>query len=200
MICVVVDAPKWNAFACSHGSGISVWVGSLLWHEANKLLYELMRFNGGANLVLELQEPSSFDHNLCQNGVSTASRPMRALRILMPLGMMIDIMEQANMSLFTNSGGAVECEVSDLRCPDRQLWHLNRGRPTEIVLRGVCSMEHCKTVEFPLNYEQATIRYSFSTPPKRGMLVQEWLKLCEQYVKLWMELLIAENRRQMQAT
>ena len=75
-----------------------------------------------------------------------------------------------------------------------------KGRPTQILLRDICSMVHCTTVEPPLNYEQVMLRYSFSTPPKRAMTVQEWLKLCEQYVKLWIELLIAEKRRQMHAT
>ena len=60
-------------------------------------------------------------------------------------------------------------------------------------------MAHCKTVELPLNYEQVMMRYSLSTPPRRAMAVQEWLKLCEQYVKLWIELLVAEKRRQMHA-
>ena len=119
--CVVASMLLNRMHFSDHCFGIYVWVGVLLWREANKLLDELMRFNGGANLVLELQEPSSFDHKLWQNGVNTASGSMRALRILMPLGMMIDIVEQASMSLFTNAGGAVECDVSDLRHPDHPL-------------------------------------------------------------------------------
>ena len=110
-LCVVVSTVLNRMHLHAHCFGIYVWVGVLLLREAIQLLDKLMHFNGRVNLVTELPELSSFDHTSWQACVNAASGPMRVLRVLMPLGMMIDIMEHANMSLFTNAGGAVECEV-----------------------------------------------------------------------------------------
>ena len=46
-MCCSVDAPTWNAFVCSDGVGIYLWVGVLLWREAKQLLGELMHYRGG---------------------------------------------------------------------------------------------------------------------------------------------------------
>ena len=62
---------------------------------------------------------------------------------------------------------------------------------------------HCKSVELPLNYHQRMIRYTFRTPPKTGgeggekLEPAEWLQKCNRYIKQWMDLIIAEKKRQL---
>ncbi len=67
-------------------------------------------------------------------------------------------------------------------------------------LRDVDRMVHCKTLELPLNYEEHMLRYQFRTLPKprRGDNTrQEWLDRSRAYLAAWVELMIAEKRRQM---
>ena len=61
---------------------------------------------------------------------------------------------------------------------------------------------HCKSVELPLNYHQRMIRYTFRVPPKvgeRGETLKhaEWLNKCSRYIQKWMDLIIAEKKRQL---
>ena len=101
------------------------------------------------------------------------------------------------MQSFVEMAGAVECQVDELRCPQQRVWFLKqvpeRIRVVDIDHRYV----HCKVVELPLNYHQVMVRYQFRTPPKGGRSREEGRDRCRVYVKLWIELLVAEKRRQM---
>ena len=91
------------------------------------------------------------------------------------------------------------CQVDQLRAPDCPVYFL-KGRLSEMQLENVQSNVHCKTLELPLNFHQVMVRYQFRTPGKeRGMRRGEWLKKCSRYIKQWIELIIAEKGRQMQA-
>ena len=104
------------------------------------------------------------------------------------------------MQSFVEMAGAVECRVDELRCPQQRVWFLKQDpeqiRVVDIDQRYV----HCKVVELPLNYHQVMVRYQFRTPPKGDRSREEWRDRCRAYVKLWIELLVAEKRRQMHAS
>ena len=51
-----------------------------------------------------------------------------------------------------------------------------------------------------MNYNQFMVRYQFRTPPKGGLTNERWFDRCSTYLKMWIELLIAEKRRQMHAS
>ena len=57
-------------------------------------------------------------HALWEKGVNSAGGSMRLLRILMPVGMALDILEHADMSVFVDAAGAVECPLDQLQAPD----------------------------------------------------------------------------------
>ena len=42
----------------------------------------------------------------------------------MPLGMAIDILENADLNMFVNMGGAVQCKIDELRLPDQPVWFI----------------------------------------------------------------------------
>ena len=58
----------------------------------------------------------------------------------------------------------------------------------------------CKVVELPLNYHRVRVRYQLRTPPKGGLTKEKWFGRCSTYLKMWIELVIAEKRRQMHAS
>ena len=159
----------------------------------------MKNFEGGSNLVNVLPEPPR-GHNAWTNGTNTASGSLRALRILMPLGMAIDILEHADMAVFTNSGG-VQCLRGQLQFPNTPVWFLQAEKMRIMQVSKVnTEVVHCKVVELPLNYHQVMVRYQFRTPPKGGLTNEKWFDRCSTYLKMWIELLIAEKRRQMHAT
>ena len=80
-------------------------------------------FGGGSNLVNVLPEPGR-GHSAWKNGTNTASGSLRALRILMPLGMAIDILEHADLNKFVSMGGVVHCKRDQLRMPDHPVWFI----------------------------------------------------------------------------
>ena len=60
---------------------------------------------------------------------------------------------------------------------------------------------HCNTLELALNYHEVMIRYQFRTPKKDlGIARQALLEKCRRYVNMWIELILADKRRQMHAS
>ena len=179
------------------------------------MMGELDTFEGGSGLVLTIPEPKSFTHDAWVKGVNSASGSLRSMRIVMPLGMALEILQKCNLNIFTTQAGAVECWPHEVQSPEQEVCFLNRKTlngelccsPMKVtdVQREVPEGErkiHCKSVELPLNYHQRMIRYTFRTPPKTGergetLEPAEWLQKCNRYIKQWMDLIIAEKKRQM---
>ena len=132
----------------------------------------------------------------------------------MPLGMALDILQHVDLHIFTTQAGAVECWPHELQYPEQEVCFLQNRTMNEVaagtmqvtgVQREVPEDErkiHCKSVELPLNYHQRMIRYAFRVPPKVGehgetLEHSEWLKKCSRYIKKWMDLIIAEKKRQL---
>ena len=100
--------------------------------------------------------------------------------------------------MFVNMGGAVQCKRGELRLPDQPVWFIKTELMRELRVSDVNpEVVHCKVVELPLNYHQVMVRYQFRTPPKGGLTNEKWFDRCSSYLKAWMELLIAEKRRQL---
>ena len=119
----------------------------------------------------------------------------------MPLGMAIDILERADLNMFVNMGGAMQCKRGELRLPDQPVWFIKTESMKDICVSNVNpEAVHCKVVELPLNYHQVMVRYQFHTPPKGGLTNEKWLDYCSTYLNMWIDLLIAEKRRQMHAS
>ena len=151
-------------------------------------------------MVSIFEPPSAMDAIQWTKGINSSSGGKRALRIVMPLGMAIDVIERANMDSFVRKAGAVECRVDELRWPDEPVWFLKQV-PEQTRVKSICPMYvQCKVVELSLNFHQVMLRYQFRTPPKRGRSNEAWRDCCHAYVKQWIELLIAEKRRQMHAS
>ena len=74
-------------------------------------------------------------HALWEKGVNSAGGSMRSLRILMPVGMAIDILEHADMSVFVDAAGAVECPLDQLQAPDHRVYVL-KDEPQEMWARA----------------------------------------------------------------
>ena len=179
------------------------------------MMQELDTFEGGSGLVLTLPEPKSFTHDAWVKGVNSASGGLRSMRIVMPLGMALEILQKGDLNIFTTQAGAVECWPHEVQSPEQEVCFLNRKTlnselrcsPMKVtdVQHEVPEGErkiHCKSVELPLNYHQRMIRYTFRTPPKTGergetLEPAEWLQKCNRYIKQWMDLIIAEKKRQM---
>ena len=121
---------------------------------------------------------------------------MRALRILMPVGMAIDILDNADMSAFAAAAGAVQCLPDQLQAPDCQVYFLKEA-PEAMRVRDVQSKVHCKTLELPLNFHQVMVRCQFRAPPKAGLTWEQLLKKGKRYIRKWIALILAEKRRQM---
>ena len=91
------------------------------------------------------------------------------------LGMAIDILERADLNMFVNMGGAVQCKRGELRLPDQPVWFITTESMEELRVSGVNpEVVHCKVVELPLNYHQRMVRYQFRTPPKAGLTDENW--------------------------
>ena len=155
----------------------------------------MKNFDGCSNLVNNPPEPT-MDHSLWTKGHNTASGA-RALRILMPLCTAIDILENADVPMFASKHG-IQTSIGQLRFPDMPVWWIKAGTLQEMSIREVNDkVVHCKVVELPLNYHQVMVRYQFRTPPKGGLTNETWFDRCSTYLKMWIELLIAEKRRQL---
>ena len=156
----------------------------------------MKNFEGGSKLVNVLPEPGR-GHNSWKYGTNTASGS-RGLRIRMPLGMAIDILERAGLNMLVNMGGAVQCKRGELRLPDQPVWFITTELMRELRVSDVNpEVVHCKVVELPLNYLEVMVRDQLRTPPKGGRTNEQWLDHCAAYLNMWMELLIAEKRRQL---
>ena len=55
-------------------------------------------------------------------------------------------------------------------------------------------------LELPLNYEEHMVRYGLRTLPQMGRTNEEWMARTEEYIKQWIELLVAEKCRHMNIT
>ena len=178
------------------------------------MMGELDTFEGGIGLVLTIPEPKSFTHDAWVKGVNSASGSLRSMRIVMPLGMALEILQKCDLHIFTTQAGAVECWPHDLQDPTQEVCFLNNWTMNNLpagtmqvtgVQREVPEDErkiHCKSVELPLNYHQRMIRYTFRVPPKVGengkpLNQEEWLEKCSRYINKWMDLIIAEKKRQL---
>ena len=177
------------------------------------MMGELDTFEGGSGLVLPIPEPKSFTHDAWVKGTNSASGGLRTMRIVMPLGMALEIPQKCDLNIFTTQAGAVECWPEDLNSPEQEVRFLNCKNMNEgsgamqvtQVQREVPEGErkiHCKSLELPLNYHQRIIRYAFRVPPKvgeRGETLKhaEWLNKCSRYIQKWMDLIIAEKKRQL---
>ena len=103
--------------------------------------------------MLRLTEPKGAGHLSWKKGINTSSS-IRALRIAVPVGMAIDILECADIEAFADKS-VVECCLAALRHPTQQV-HFLRPAPQVLELKDVNeSKVHCKTLELALNYHQA---------------------------------------------
>jgi len=147
-----------------------------------------------------LPEPKGAGHQNWKKGINTSSS-IRALRIAVPVGMAIDILECADIGAFADKSG-VECCLADLQYPEQQV-HFLRPDPQVLELKDVNeSKVHCKTLELALSYHQKMIRYQIRTPSRRSedgreLTRPEWLAKCKRYLKNWMELIYTEKVRQL---
>ena len=178
--------------------------------EAQSMMAELATFEGAQNsLVFPLPEPESYTHDAWEKGINSSSGS-RSLRIVMPLAMFVDIVEKADLSIFTSEAGGVGCRPHQLQFPNHEVRFLNgKWDKFEItqVQRDLPAHKrkiHCKTIELPLNYHERMVRYQFRVPPKhdnnrRQLEEEKWLEKCKRYLQKWVELIIAEKKRQMHA-
>ena len=168
--------------------------------EAQNMMAELATFAGGNSLVFPLPEPESYTHDAWEKGTTTSSGS-KALRIVMPLAMFCDIVEKADLSIFTSQAGGVECRPDQLRFPHHEVkflnWKFNQKFEITQVQRDVPADRrkiHCKTIELPLNYHERMQRYQFRVPPKRDLDDEKWREKCNRYLQKWIDLIIISRR------
>ena len=162
----------------------------------------LQTFEGGANLVGMIAEPTSATHGAWVRGTNSASAGRRALRIVMPLGTAVEILEQCDMRSFAGTG-AVVCQQTQLSNPEQEVCFLKQRRQWLKVEDVQPDLIHCKSLELALNYHERMIRFAFHIPPKNGNDGQqlqewEWLLKCRRYIHKWIDLIVQEKKRQMQ--
>ena len=157
--------------------------------------------------MLPLPEPKGAGQRSWQRGTNTASS-MRALRIAVPVGMAIGILDNADIEAFADQSG-VECCLADLKHPDYPVHFLKRPqsqplRRQVLDLRGTFFDQplRCKTIELALNDHKAMIRYAFQSPSKRGdhgktLQHADWMQKCKRYLLQWVKLIKMEKTRQM---
>ena len=173
------------------------------------MMEKLDTFEGGDGLVFTIPEPKLYTHDAWAKGINSASGS-RSLRIVMPLAMFVDIVENADLSIFSSEAGGVECWPRQLQFPNHDVIFLNtkwdRFQITQVQrdLPAHSRKIHCKTIELPLNYHERMVRYQFRVPPKHdshGRILddEKWRGKCKRYLKKWIELIIAEKKRQMHA-
>ena len=134
-------------------------------------------------------------------GVSTAGGSLRSLRILMPLSLAVNILENADPRKCVQMAGAMVCPLEVLKVWPKVYFLRTKMSPRPIELWDVnATGAHCKVLELPLNYEEHMVRYQFRTPPKMGSTDEEWMARADEYIKQWIELLIADKRRHMNIT
>jgi len=174
--------------------------------EAQIRMQELDTFEGGNGLVFSHPEPKR-GGLAWTNGINSATHS-RSLRIVVPLAMAVEILQKADLKIFTQEGG-VECWPGQLQYPDHPVWFLNwKWEPFHItdVQRELPQADrkiHCKSIELPLNFHQSMQRYAFRVPPKpkkRKLDDTEWQGKCKRYLEKWVELIIAEKKRQMHSS
>ena len=124
------------------------------------------------------------------------------MRIVMPLRMAVEILEQCDMRSSAGTG-AVVCWPTDLSNPAQEVCFLRRKCQWVTVADVQHDRIHCKVLELGLNYHQRMIRYAFRIPPNIGNDGQqlddgEWLRKCRRYIEKWLKLIIQEKKRQMQ--
>ena len=73
---------------------------------------------------MTLPEPPA-KHDAWIKGTNSASGGLRSMRMVMPLGMAIGILEHVNLKIFTEQAGAVECLPSQLESPEQEVCFLN---------------------------------------------------------------------------
>ena len=148
---------------------------------------ELQTFEGGANLVGMIAEPTSATHGAWVRGTNSASGGRRALRIVMPLGMAVEILERCDLKTFACEGAA-ELQQTKLSNPNQAVCFLKQ-RPQWLKVEDVQrNLIHCKSLELALNYHERMIRFAFHIPPKNGndgqqLEVGEWLRKCRRYIQ-----------------
>ena len=173
--------------------------------EAQNMMAELATFEGALKpLIFPLPEPESFTHTAWEKGTNSSSGS-KALRIVMPLAMFCDIVEKADLSIFTSKAGGVECRPDQLRFPHHEVrflnWKFDQKFEITQVQRDVPADQrkiHCKTIELPLNYHERMQRYQFRVPPKGDLDDEKWREKCNRYLQKWIDLIITEKKRQMQ--
>ena len=148
------------------------------------------------------EKPPSATHVAWVRGTNSASGGRRALRIVMPLGMAVEILEQCDLKIFACEGAA-ELRQTKLSNPAQEVCFLKRRCEWFTVANVQPDWIHCKSLELALNYHQRMIRYAFRIPPKNGndgqqLEVGEWLRKCQRYIHKLLHLIIQEKKRQMQ--
>ena len=90
--------------------------------EAQDRMHELDTFEGGNGLVFSATEPKR-GHIAWTHGTNSATGS-RSLRIVMPLAMALEILQNADLEIFTQQGG-VECWRGQLQYLHHPVWFLN---------------------------------------------------------------------------
>ena len=121
-------------------------------------------FDGGANLVAELPPPGAA-HSLWTSGVNSAGRSLRSLRILMPLSLAVNILENADPSKFVEMADAV-CPLEVLKVLPEWLYFLKSPLTVSGLRKVITKEAHFKVLELALNYEAHIVRDAFRTLPK----------------------------------
>ena len=180
--------------------------------EAQDRMHELDTFEGGNGLVFSATEPKK-GHIAWTNGINSATHS-RSLRIVMPLAMALEILQNADLEIFTQQGG-VECCPGQLQYLHHPVWFLNwkweRFHITDVHqdVPEAYRKIHCKSIELPLNFHQSMQRYAFRIPSrhewntkgeKRTLDETEWQRKCGRYLEKWIDLIIAEKKRQMHSS
>ena len=96
--------------------------------EAQSLMGELQTFGrGGANLVGKYEEPTSATHGAWVKGTNSASGGRRALRVVMPLRMAVEILQRCDLRTFARDGAA-ELRQTQLSNPAQEVCFLKKQR------------------------------------------------------------------------
>ena len=116
----------------------------------------------------------------------------------MPLSLAISIMEHADPEQFVTQGGAMICPLSVLEDHEyelpQKLWFLNK-RMEPIALTQVSSKHaHCKVLELVVTSLELSGAHGAL---QKGRSTEEWYKKVQEYIGQWVDVCLAEKRRQM---